>query len=184
MIRGGRILLASVAICSTATRVSLKGRIAAVVAAAAIVVVPSAQAADSSCWDYRPAERGFARRINSERADRNLGKLKLDPELSKAARVHTNEMIRIDDLYHTPNSTLFPRITNWAFLGESVAVGANVESLHEDFMLSEDHAYNILWEQYRHVGVGTRHAYGRLWVTIIFEAGPNPGTTLNMPRCS
>jgi uncharacterized protein YkwD len=169
------------------THMTSKGRITAVAALVALLstflVIPSAQAASSTCWDYRTAERGFARRINTERTDRNLGKLRLDPEASKAARVHTNEMIRNDELYHTPSTTLGRRVTNWIVLGENVGVGGSVGSLHEAFMNSEGHRDNVLYPTYRHVGIGTRHAHGRLWVTIIFEAVTDPGTSLKMPSC-
>jgi uncharacterized protein YkwD len=147
------------------------------------LTIPSAQAGDNSCWDYRRAERGFARKMNAERSDRGLSKLSLDPELSKAARVHTNEMIRRNELYHTPSSTLGRRVTNWIVLGENVGVGGTVASLHEAFMNSQGHRDNVLYSTYRHVGIGTRKAHGRLWVTIIFEAVTDPGTSLRMPSC-
>jgi uncharacterized protein YkwD len=148
-----------------------------------ILFIPSALGADSTCWDYRRAERGFARKMNSEREDAGLGKLRLDPELSKAARVHTNEMTRRNELYHTPSSTLGRRVTDWIVLGENVGVGGTVSSLHEAFMNSQGHRDNVLYPTYRHVGIGTKEAHGRLWVTIIFEAVTDPGTRLKMPSC-
>jgi len=162
-------------------------RVTSVVVAAAFLstlfVTPSAEAADSSCWDYRRAERRFARKINVERTDRGLGKLSLDPELSKAARVHTKEMIRKNELYHTPSGTLGRRVTDWLVLGENVGVGGSVRSLHEAFMASKGHRDNVLYSTYKHVGIGTKKAHGRLWVTVIFEAYTDPGTSLKMPRC-
>jgi hypothetical protein len=50
-------------------------------------------------------------------------------------------------------------------------------------MNSPDHRENILFSQYRHVGVGTRMHGGRMWVTVLFEAKTDPGTTLPMPTC-
>src|SRR3712207_4708048 len=81
---------------------------------------------DNACWKYKDSERGFARKMNAARTDRGLGKLSLDPELSKAARVHTNEMIRRDELFHTTSSDLRNRVTNWILLGENVGVGGSV----------------------------------------------------------
>ena len=142
-----------------------------------------AQAGDNPCWNYRDAEKGFARRINAERSERNLGKLSLDPELSKAARVHTREMVRTNELHHTPSDKLRKRVTDWIVLGENVGVGGSVDSLHDAFMASPAHRDNVLHAAYQHVGIGTKKADGRMWVTVIFEAVTDPGTTLRMPSC-
>lgn len=139
---------------------------------------------DNPCWTYKDSERGFARKMNKARANNGLAKLSLDPELSKAARVHTNEMIRKDELYHTTSSDLRERVTNWIILGENVGVGGSVRSLHKAFMNSPGHRDNILNLTYKHVGVGVRVVDGRMWVTVIFEAITDPGTTLRMPRCN
>lgn len=150
-----------------------------------LLPLTTAQAAigDNPCWSYTDAERGFARKTNAARANAGLGKLSLDPELSKAARVHTNEMIRKDELFHTSSTNLRQRVTAWTILGENVGVGSTVDSLQKAFMNSPAHRDNILLPAYRHIGVGAKKANGRLWVTIIFEDGADPGTTLAMPRC-
>lgn len=138
---------------------------------------------DNKCWKYKDPERSFARKMNGARANQGLGKLSLDPELSKAARVHTNEMIRKDELHHTSSDDLRSRVTNWIVLGENVGVGGSVRSLHKAFMNSPAHRDNIMNITYRHVGIGVRNANGRMWVTVIFEAVTDPGTTLQMPKC-
>jgi len=138
---------------------------------------------DNQCWNVRRKERGFTRKINNDRGLRGIGRVKLDPELSKAARVHTYSMARKDRLYHTPSNTLRNRVTNWTVLGENVGYGNTVRSLHDAFMNSPDHRDNILYGTFRHVGIGTVNRNGRLWVTVIFEAVSDPGTTLPMPRC-
>jgi uncharacterized protein YkwD len=162
-------------------------RFAAVILAGALfsALLPAspAAAADSKCWTYKTSERGFARKMNAARTEQGLNKLQLDPELSKAARVHTNEMIRRDELFHTTSDHLRQRVTNWILLGENVGVGGSVASLHQAFMNSPAHRDNIMHVTYRHVGIGVRKANGRMWVTVIFEAVTDPGTTLNMPRC-
>lgn len=140
-------------------------------------------ATSSSCWKVRPKERGFTRAMNAARSKRGLGRMRLDPELSKAARVHTRRMITDDLLHHTPSATLRRRVTNWVVLGENVGVGGTVSSLHAAFMASPPHRENILHGPFRHVGVGTSIAAGQLWVTVIFEARKNPGTRLRMPSC-
>lgn len=163
----------------------------AVLAASVCVVVPatgataavSTSSVDSTCWDSRPAEEGFAGQLNSARLNNGLNRLRLDPELSKAARVHTWAMAKRDALYHTPSHRLTRRVTNWVILGENVGVGGNVDTLHNAFMNSQAHRANIMRSSFRHVGVGSLTRNGRLWVTVIFEGTTDPGTTLRMPRC-
>jgi hypothetical protein len=138
---------------------------------------------DSKCWDPKPAERGFARSTNEIRQRLGRGNLQLDAELSQAARKHTREMTSRNLLHHTSTEALKKRVTFWSLLGENVGVGNTVDSLQTAFMDSPGHRDNILYSTFRHVGIGTRSAYGRLWVTVLFEARENPGTTLRMPRC-
>lgn len=146
-------------------------------------VTATAQTSQGGCWEVKGAERGFTKRINKVRDTAKRGTLRLDPELSRAARLHTREMVKQDKLYHTPSDKLGRRVTNWTILGENVGVGVDVESLHAAFMASPAHADNVLYDSFRHVGVGTIKSDGKLWVTVIFEAQTNPGTSLRMPKC-
>lgn len=139
--------------------------------------------ADNTCWNYKQAERGFARKINEARIAGGIAKLSLDPELSKVARKHTREMWTADSLHHTASDALRRRVTNWIALGENVGVGGTVSSLHQAFMDSPGHRENILLTTFRHVGVGVAQKDGRMWVTVIFQAVSDPGTTLPMPTC-
>ena len=154
---------------------------------AGLLAVPSleATAANSSrCWKVSDTERGFVRKMNRSRANNDLGKLSLDPELSRVARKHTNEMVASDELFHTGMDRLGRWVTRWTTLGENVGYGGSVESLHKAFMNSVTHRANVLLGRYNHVGVAaTRDSDGKLWVTIVFESTTNPGTTLRMPSC-
>lgn len=152
------------------------------------MVVPataSSSSADNACWEYTTAEKRFKRKINNERLAEAMGKLHLDPELSKVARKHTKEMIQADKgLFHTTSEQFHKRITNWNLVGENVGYGGGVNSLHEAFMDSPPHAHNVLTAAFVYVGIGARRDKdGTMWVTIIFEATNNPGTTLPMPSC-
>ena len=167
--------------------IRLKGLIAMAVLTSTLITAAPAQAAtratQGDCWRPHNAEHGFARKINSARSTQGLGTLRLDPELSKAARVHTREMARRAELYHTPQSRLTYRVRNWVVLGENVGVGPTVDKLHRLFMNSASHRSNVLYQTYRHVGVGTLYRYGKLWVTVIFEGLTDPSTPLKMPTC-
>ena len=139
--------------------------------------------AESNCFRSKPEELGFFRRINGARLGSSRVQLKLDPHLTKIARKHSREMTGANVLHHTDTSAFRNRVTNWELLGENVGVGSTVDSLHHAFMQSPSHRENVLYSTFRHVGVGTRERHGRLWVTVVFEAESNPGTTLRMPNC-
>jgi uncharacterized protein YkwD len=137
-----------------------------------------ATTASAVCYVNSSAEKSFAKKINLARAAAGKNRLRLDPELSKAAKVHTREMVRAATLYHTPTDTLKRRVTRWTTLGENVGVGGTVTTLHTAFMGSSAHRSNILYSGFRHVGIGTSKSGGRLWVTVIFEARTDPGSPL------
>lgn len=151
--------------------------------AAMLPAAAAPAAAGDTCWSTKRPERGFTKKMNDARAVAGVGKVRLDPELSKVARFHTGEMVRADQLHHTPPTALTRRVTNWVTLGENVGAGGTVSSLHRAFMGSRTHRANILLAAYNHVGVGTKRANGKLWVTVVFEARTDPGTTLPMPSC-
>jgi uncharacterized protein YkwD len=143
-----------------------------------------AASGDNPCYRWKTAERGFARKLNNARVANGVHKLKLDPEVSKAAKKHTYEMVKANVLEHTTSAHLRKRVTNWTILGENVGVGGSVDSLHKAFMASPLHRDNILLPAFTNVGIGTLHRGDRLWVTVIFESVSNPGTNLRMPACN
>ena len=163
--------------------------VASVAVLASLLVPAMAVAAEDACWSYTKAEKRFKKKINDERILDELVKLKLDPELSKAARKHTKEMIQANKknpdkgLFHSTSKQFRNRVTNWSLIGENVGVGGGVKSLHNAFMNSPGHAANVLHLLFRYVGIGVRRYDGRMWVTVIFSAGGNPGTSLKMPSC-
>jgi uncharacterized protein YkwD len=156
--------------------------LASLVPATAITSAGATTGGDQ-CWPQKPTERRFAKKMNAARARRGRRPLRLDPQLSHVARRHTRAMVRRNLLHHSTRSQLRRRITNWTTLGENVGVGGGVRSLHRAFMSSYGHRANITSRGFRHVGVGTRRAHGRLWVTVVFQARANPGTTLRPPSC-
>ena len=136
------------------------------------------------CFRHKTGEKVFASKMNLARQAAGQPSLILDKQLSKVARKHTREMTAKSRLFHTSSSTLSNRVTRWTVLGENVGVGSTVVSLHAAFMDSPAHRSNVLYGTFRHVGIGTREANGRLWVTVVFEASTDPGTRLAPPTCS
>lgn len=135
------------------------------------------------CWEFQSTERAFYDKLNDARRSHGSGTLQLDKELSRAARKHSREMLDRDWLYHTPDGLLSDRVTHWNILGENVGVGGSVDSLHQAFMNSPAHKSNIVYSPFKNVGIGVKEGNGRIWVTVIFQASQDPGTTLWMPNC-
>lgn len=144
-------------------------------------LIPATPATGATCWNYSAKERSFAKKINKARGRRDVRRLRLDPELSRVAMKQTKAMVKKRRLHHSSN--LGSRVTHWKLLGENVGYGGTVRSLHNAFMRSAPHKKNILRRGFRYVGVGTKVAHGYLWVTVVFQASRNPGTTLSMPKC-
>lgn len=132
----------------------------------------------AACYAHKTADKSFISKHNQARRARGLPALRPDIHLGKVAKKHTNEMVTRNLLYHTSHTQLASRVTRWSTLGENVGVGGTVDSLFSAFMNSPGHKANILYSPFNHVGVGTRKAGGRLWVTVIFEARNDPGTRL------
>ena len=149
-----------------------------VVAALALMVLLPSTPASALCYSSNSNEKSFHKKLNGARNGNGRSSLILDPELSKAAKRHTFEMVNKDLLYHTPTNALKKRVTGWSELGENVGVGGTVDSLHSAFMNSPAHKANIMYSRFKYVGIGSKKANGRLWVTFIFEATANPGSPL------
>lgn len=161
------------------------GAILAVTLLATLMAPPVMAPAGSNntCWSWKRPEKKFIRRMNRARTTRLISKMRRDPELSKVARVHTRDMARAGTIFHQSSTQLGGRVVGWSLLGENVGVGATSKSLHKAFMNSPAHRENILRDTFNYVGVGTKRRDGRLYVTVVFQAVKNPGTTLSMPRC-
>ena len=158
---------------------ALKKRLltSAIVGLMLATVLPAGPAA-AACYSPTRSERAFVKKMNQARAAAGKGPLRLDPEVSKVSKVHTREMVKASSLFHTSDSVLRQRVTNWILLGENVGLGGTVSSLHTAFMNSPIHKANILLSSFRHVGVGVMKDGGRMWVTVTFEAKSDPGSTL------
>lgn len=112
---------------------------------------------------------------NRERFQRNLPLLERDDGLSKAARSHSQDMIRRNYFSHTnpDGKSPFDRIAafagsrSWGAQGENIAAnfGASEEDVArntvEAWMHSAGHKANILSPEYTHLGVGVAYAPGK-----------------------
>ena len=139
--------------------------------------------AGGRCYEYSELDKKLFKKTNKSRTNHGVGKLTLDPHLSKVARKHTKEMINQSSLEHTGNSVLGNRVTRWIVLGENVGKGDSLREIQKAFMDSSGHKANILDSSYKFGGMSAKKHNGKVWSTVVFEASNNPGTTLQMPDC-
>lgn len=144
----------------------------------------AAGAATSGCWSFHDYERNLSVATNTSRAGSALKALTLDPELSMAARIHSAEMARAGKPYHSNPEHVAKLVDGvWHMIGENVGVGGRVSSLHEMFLASPTHRYNIFKTRWDRIGVGEVFRDGRHWVTVLFEDGRDLDTTLRRRAC-
>ena len=146
-------------------------------------VMSTSAGAQSTCYEFKAGDKRMAVRINTVRQENGLRLLNLDPELSRVARKHTREMIAADRVRHTPSDVLQRRVTNWKALGESVLRGDSLADLERKLRNREAHRANLMDPSWRYLGVSVERADGKLWMTVVYEATKDPGTTLRMPSC-
>lgn len=129
-------------------------------------------------------EQRFVDLANSERWDKDMRMLAVNPLLTQIARRHSREMAErsyFDHISPTPELrtpmdrylSSFGRTPTWALVGENLFYCSTVDSDlgHKCLMDSKPHRDNILNPRFEQVGVG---AYigpdGRFWVTEMFLA--------------
>ena len=155
----------------------------AAAATSLVSVAPAASASGEECWKADAAELRLLEKVNQSRAENGLEPVTLDAEISKVAQHHSYQMKLRGTPFHTPTYKLNRRVTNFQTLGETVGKGSSVDSVHLAFMNSSAHRHVFLSEEFEHAGVGISYDGGRIWVTVLFEARTDPGTTMAMPDC-
>lgn len=98
--------------------------------------------------------------VNQERQKAGLAPLKADPELTKMARVKSQDMI--DNNYFSHNSPTygspFEMMDQFGIeyntAGENIAGNGSVQGAHTSLMNSDGHRANILGSQYSKIGIG------------------------------
>ena len=109
--------------------------------------------------------------VNQERAKRTIAPLIRLRELDEIAREHAEMMASRKSLFHTEPAELqskFQRVTRR--LGENVARGESIRSIHKDMMATRSDKNNILDRRYTHMGMATaRGSNGELYLCQVFR---------------
>ena len=117
------------------------------------------------------AEQEMVQLVNSERAKKGLGPLKVDERLTRIAREHSKKLAAGRSLSHQ-----FPgepdgrhRVTStglrFSISGENVAYDADAESAHQSLMSSPPHRANILRPEFNAIGIGLIRKGNQVYVT-------------------
>ena len=156
----------------TAIRSISRLLVVGVVAATTVIsLTGTSWAADTT---YAAQEVSFAAKINAERAERGLGRLSVNLQLTGVSRGWTDRMAAAGKMSHNPQVASQVE-GDWTRLGENVGYSTSASStpsdfvnrLHVAFMNSPTHRANVLGE-FNQVGVGVRIAGDTMWVTVTF----------------
>jgi uncharacterized protein YkwD/uncharacterized membrane protein required for colicin V production len=117
------------------------------------------------------AEARMLELLNRERAAQGLVPLVVDEKLRRAAREHSEEMVRLRYFAHESptQGSPFDRMSRagarFGAAGENLAFAPTVEAAHRGLMNSPEHRKNILTPEFRRVGVGAVAAgsWGRMF---------------------
>ncbi len=112
---------------------------------------------------------------NRERAAAGLQALKWDNALAEAARQHAKVMVSQDLLLHqcldeAPlNERAAKAGAKFSMIAENIAVGPNLETIHDGWMHSPGHRKNILSADVTAVGIATLRGSGGLFAVQDFS---------------
>jgi uncharacterized protein YkwD len=132
-------------------------QIPAVLAAGCCALVAASGAAAAS---ISPTEAGLLEAVNETRTAHSLPPLTLDPTLTRAARLHSTEMIRGDYFAHGDFAgRMLTFHVQGAFVGENLAWAsgsyASAGQIVSEWLRSPRHRANLLRPGYTRIGIGT-----------------------------
>jgi uncharacterized protein YkwD len=121
-------------------------------------------------------ELQLASLVNQERSQRGIRTLQIDQELSKWARIKSQDMV--DNNYFAHQSPTYGKVSTMlsnagvigSYFGENLAMTSSVTRAHDLFMGSSIHRAQILNSGYTHVGIGIAYKGATLYVTQLFAA--------------
>jgi uncharacterized protein YkwD len=141
----------------------------------------SAVSPDIPFNDELQEERQLFELVNQTRAQAKLPEFKLDPGMSRAARMHAEAMFAARQLSHQfagepslPQRLAAATSTQLDQEGENVALDFDVADAQHNLMLSPPHRANLLNPDYNVIGLGIVRSGDRLYVVQDFgHALPN-----------
>ncbi len=125
-------------------------------------------------------EQRMVNMVNQARSENNVQALQVDNELTRIARIKSEDMVENDYFSHhsptygSPFDMLDHFEVEYLHAGENIAANPSVEDAHSSLMDSTGHRRNILNENYTHIGIGivSSPQYGNM-ITQLFISKPN-----------
>jgi len=121
---------------------------------------PVQPAPDQSVAGLTTEEQQMLNSVNSERARNGLAPLQADLQLTRLARMKSQDMIAHNYFSHqsarygSPFDLLATNGVSYKTAGENIAGNGSVSGAHTSLMNSSGHRANILKSAYTHVGIG------------------------------
>ncbi len=111
-------------------------------------------------------ESQFVSLINSVRAGLGVAPLTVSSSLKTYARDWSFTMADTNTFEHSNIGSL---LGPWSTVGENIAYGWSVASMHDALMASPGHYANLTNENFTHIGVGVWiEESGKIWTTHVF----------------
>lgn len=109
--------------------------------------------------------------VNQARSQANVPALQVDMELTKMARIKSQDMINNNYFSHyspkygSPFDMMKAFGINYVYAGENIAGNQTVQAAHNALMNSPGHRKNILSTNYTHIGIGIQKGgqYGNMF---------------------
>lgn len=114
----------------------------------------------STAYQLSSDEQRMVNLVNSERQKAGLAPLKVDLDLSRVARIKSQDMRDNNYFSHTsptygsPFDMMRSFGISYRTAGENIALHSSVESAHNGLMNSDGHRANILSPNFTHIGIG------------------------------
>lgn len=115
--------------------------------------------------------------VNQEREKNNLPLLEIDLELTRVARIKSQDMVdqnyfsHYSPTYGSPFEMLDSFGIKYLHAGENLAGNSSVENAHTSLMNSSGHRKNILSPDYTHIGIGVKPSdeYGQIFTQLFIS---------------
>lgn len=143
--------------------------------------VPADEAKDDGS-ELTADEKQILELTNEARAKEKLPPLKVNPQLTKIARLHSANMAKKGEMKHVldgknPAQRALDGGYNYATIGENIATsnGVPIKDIMEGWMSSKVHRDNILQPRFEEIGIAiARNDKGDLYYTQLFGRPRKP----------
>ena len=121
---------------------------------------PTQNPGQSSGYQLGADEQKMVNLVNQERQKAGVAPLTVDLELSRVARIKSQDMkdngyfSHTSPTYGSPFDMMKKFGISYRTAGENIALHSSVESAHAGLMNSEGHRKNILNPSFTHIGIG------------------------------